>query len=128
MVASRVLCYIRTATDTQSVAGAPYTGTGWVSYMTSAVWSSPKAAIICAGEVLHERAQEAPVGVGAFQAPAREVADDVVGDVVHGLVKVVTGPGLVVGQRGLQRGAGGVAHGCFPFVRGIWRRSLPVVY
>ncbi len=53
----------------------------------------------------HERAQEAPpVGVGAFQAPARGVANDVVSDVVHGLVKVVTGPGLVVGQRGLQRG------------------------
>jgi hypothetical protein len=62
-----------------------------------------------AGEDLHERAQEA---LDAFQARGRGVADDVVGDVILGLVNVMAGPGLVIGQPGLQRGAGGVGYGC----------------
>src|SRR5271168_670006 len=72
-----------------------------------------------AGEDLQERALETAVRLGAFQAAGRRVADDVVGDVAHGRVQVVIGPGLVVGQPGLQRGTGGICHGDFPFVSGI---------
>src|SRR6266487_5960145 len=67
-----------------------------------------------AGEDLHERAHEAPVGICSLQAAGWRVADDVIGDVAHGLVQVVTGPGLVVGQRGAQRGAGGLGHDDVP--------------
>src|SRR6266566_6528338 len=56
-----------------------------------------------AGEDLHERAHEAPVGICALQAAGWRVADDVVGDVTHGLVQVVAGPGVVIGERGASR-------------------------
>src|SRR6478735_6863580 len=56
------------------------------------------------------------VGPGAFQAAGRRVADDVVGDVAHGRVQVVVGPGLVVSQPGPQRGTGGICHGYLPFL------------
>src|SRR6202158_4208787 len=76
-----------------------------------------------AGEHLQERALETAVGLGAFQAAGRRIADDVVGDVAHGRIQVVTGPGLVVSQPGPQRGTGGICHGYFPFVRRIFSRS-----
>src|SRR5258707_1978141 len=76
-----------------------------------------------AGEHLQERALETAVGLGAFQAAGRRIADDVVGDVAHGRVQVVVGPGLVVGQPGPQRGTGGIRHGDFPFVMEIRSRS-----
>src|SRR5262249_43819844 len=68
-------------------------------------------------EDLYERTHKAPVGLCALQAPGWCVADDVIGDVAHGLVQVVTGPCVVVGQRGPQRGAGGVGHR-FSFLAG----------
>src|SRR5258707_10848707 len=46
-------------------------------------------------------------------------------DVAHGLVKVVTGPGLEVGQRGPQRGAGGVGHTCFLIFR-VGTAAIPL--
>ena len=52
----------------------------------------------------------APVGMCALKAAGWRVADDVIGDVSHGLIQVVTGPGLVIGQRDTQRGAGGLGH------------------
>src|ERR1700758_5418561 len=76
-----------------------------------------------AGEHLQERALETAVGLGAFQPAGRRVADDVVGDVAHGRVQVVTDPGLVVSQPGPQRGTGGICHGYFPLVMGICSRS-----
>src|ERR1700750_2071025 len=76
-----------------------------------------------AGEDLQEGALETAVRLGAFQAAGRRVAHDVVGDVVHGLVQVVTGPRLGVGQPGPQRGTGGICHGYFPFVTETCRRS-----
>src|SRR5215475_6730741 len=63
-----------------------------------------------AGEDLHERAHEAPVGIRTLQAASWRVADEVIGDVAHGLVQVVTGPGLEVGQCNAQRRAGGLGH------------------
>src|SRR5215469_14341034 len=71
-----------------------------------------------AGEHLHERAHEAPVGDRALKAAGRGVADDVVRDVAHGLVQVVTGPGVKVGQRDLECGAAGVGHVDLLFRRG----------
>ena len=68
-----------------------------------------------AGELGHEPAEEVPVGLRPADLGTRCVAGDFVGDVGHGLVEVLAGPGLVVGQRGGERWRGGRIGHCISF-------------
>src|SRR4029453_19157021 len=67
---------------------------------------------------LGERAQKLAVGLDALDAAGGGVADDVVGEVAHGGLDVLAGPGLVVGARDLQGGAVVGGHGGLLPLRG----------
>src|SRR4029077_8615741 len=72
-----------------------------------------------ASEPDHEPAEKVPVLLCPGDSPAWRVADDVVGDVGHGIVEILAGPGLVVGQRCAERWRGaGIGHGNLPCGRG----------
>src|SRR5436309_11018233 len=48
-------------------------------------------------EALYERRHKGAIRLRALDAPCRRLADDVLGDVAHGLTEVLAGPGVVVG-------------------------------
>ncbi len=59
-----------------------------------------------AGELSHEPAEKVPVLLCPGDPGTRRIAGDVVGDIGHGLVEVLAGPCLVVGQRCGERWRG----------------------
>src|SRR5688572_11896269 len=58
-----------------------------------------------AGEHLHKRAHELAIRSGALQPTGRRVANNVVSDIAHGLVQIMTCPGLR-GRSALRRARG----------------------
>ena len=97
-----------------SAPGASRTGTVSVSYQDGFVIVTEGGDQAGRREDLREGPHEAAKGIRAVERAGRGLADDVVGDVGHGPLEVVRGPGAMVGQGDLERGSLVGVHGYIP--------------